>query len=136
MHYSNGPTEKGATYRRNIGAWSIGWQWEPVRSSALLRPSLSLFAGLKRYNLIKDYTTPVIEAVLPAIGIEAGVGLGKKDAWIVGNSACHLRLGFALHYTFGSESLVASYPQWDRIARPITLLLGLVLQIDHDFDPA
>lgn len=132
VHYSNGPTEKGAALRRNIGAWSVGWQWEPFSASAFLRPSISLFAGLKRYNLIKDYTTPVIEAILPAIGIEAGVGLGKKDAWIVGDSAYHFRLAVALHYTFESGSLVACDPQWERIARPLTLLFGLVLQIDHD----
>ncbi len=52
VHYSNGPTEKGAALRRNIGAWSVGWQWEPFSASAFLRPSISLFAGLKRYNLI------------------------------------------------------------------------------------
>jgi len=133
VHYSNGPTAPGEDFRRNIGLWSVGWQWEPASSSALLRPSLSLLAGLKRYNLIEGYTQTRIDTVLPAVGIEAGLGLGRKNGWIVGDSAYHFRLGVALHYTFAAGTLTASYPHWDRIARPATLLFGLALQIDHDF---
>ena len=132
VHYSNGPTAQGSIYRRNIGMWSLGWQWEPFDDQALLRPSLSLLAGLKRYNLTMNLSQVLIDEVRPAIGIEAGLGLGRKNGWIVGNSAYHFRLGVALHYTFAVSSLTAPDPQWDRIARPWTLIFGLALQIDHD----
>ncbi|MDY0304083.1 MAG: hypothetical protein RBQ65_05450 [Sphaerochaeta sp.] len=134
VHYSNGPTAKGSIYRRNIGMWSLGWQWEPFDEHALLRPSLSLLAGVKRYNLNMNLSQVIIDEIRPAIGIEAGLGLGRKNGWVVGSSAYHFRLGVALHYTFAVSSLTAPDPRWDRIAQPWTLIFGLALQIDHDLD--
>ncbi|MCK9548599.1 MAG: hypothetical protein M0Q37_08835 [Sphaerochaeta sp.] len=134
VHYSNGPTAKGAAFRRNIGTWSVGWQWEPANPSALLRPSLSVLAGVKRLNLVENYSTVRIDALRAVAGVEAGVGLGRKDGWVVGNSAYHFRFGVAVHYTFASTSLSAPALHWDQINRPLTLLFGLALQIDHDFD--
>ena len=131
VHYSNGPTEKGAPLRRNIGAWSVGWQWEPFSASAFLRPSISLLPASSATTSSRS-TDAHHRSHSACHRHRSRRGLDKKDAWIVGDSAYHFRLAVALHYTFESGSLVASDPQWERIARPLTLLFGLVLQIDHD----
>lgn len=134
VHYSNGPVAPQSTFRRNIGLWSVGWRWEPRGATSLLSPSLSLLAGAKRYNVLQHIDQGLVDEVHPTIGMEVGLTLGSSHPLIVGPDAYRLAMSVAVHYTLGSVSVPSIHPRWEEIARPLSLLFGLVLYIDHDLN--
>lgn len=133
IRYSNGPLAQGSGQRRNIGSWSLGY-FTPIGPTTLLfRPTIELYGGFKRFNLVQGFNTPLIDKLRPVIGVEVGLGLGPEDGWIIENQAYHFRLAIGAQHTLFTSSLAAPYEKWEKIAQPWSFLFGLVLEIRHDF---
>lgn len=132
--YSNGVIEPGEAYRRhrrNIAMWSVGYRWEFGSDTAIVHPSIGLYGGVKRFNLTKNYSEVLIDTYRAAVGIETSLALGRREAWIIENTSYSLRFALGLQYVLGPP-VPSVHPKYDKFSSPWMLLLGIVLDIDHD----
>ncbi len=133
VHYSNGQMGSDNLYRRNIGSWSIGKIFRLGSAEAWAHPSVQIYGGIKRLNLVKHYTETQLETARPLYGVQIGLAIGKDPGWIIANTAYQFRLILDLSHTLFSESARTGVPAWDSTqAKPLSLLLGFVLEVSHD----
>ena len=132
VFYISGPVIDG--YRYNIGDYGVSYQFEFFSDNAFLRPTLQLGAGIKRFNLVKDFDVVQLEEVRASMTVGAGIGLGPRYSWIIANSAYSLKLGAYLTHIFGTESLQAPIAAYGRHTKAWVFLMGISLVVDHDFN--
>ncbi|MGH0052939.1 MAG: hypothetical protein ACQ5SW_06085 [Sphaerochaetaceae bacterium] len=134
VRHKNGPMfnhMEAQDNRLNIGSWMVGYAWNLPLSSTW-EPYGKLLAGIQRFNLQKNFTTTVIEAIRPTIAVEVGVkGLGIPG-WIIERQNYRMRIVSTLQYVFGTEKISEVDPYFSEHTGPWILQTGIVIDIGHD----
>lgn len=120
--------------RMNIGSWLFGYRVLQENELSMLNFYGKLLAGLWRFNLQQNFITTLVEEVRPGIGIEAGLRIGTKRWWVIGNSSYHPRIALSLYYVFGTESIKdhVVIDDFEAHAGPLIVMAGIAIDIDHD----